>query len=86
LGGETKSVFDAEWPAWDESYLVENEVQLTVSFNGKARFQMTFPADATKEDIEKSALEDERSQHYIDGKTIVKIIVVPKKIINIVCK
>ena len=86
LGGEIKSVFDAEWPAWDESYLVENEVQLTVSFNGKARFQMTFPADATKEDIEKKALEDERSQHYIDGKTIVKIIVVPKKIINIVCK
>ena len=86
LGGETKSVFDAEWPAWDESYLVENEVQLTVSFNGKARFQMTFPADATKEDIEKKALEDERSQHYIDDKTIVKIIVVPKKIINIVCK
>ena len=86
LGGETKSVFDAEWPAWDESYLVENEVQLTVSFNGKARFQMTFPADATKEDIEKRALEDERSQHYIDGKTILKIIVVPKKIINIVCK
>ena len=86
LGGETKSVFDVEWPEWDESYLVENEVQLTVSFNGKARFQMTFPADATKEDIEKCALEDERSQHYIDGKTIVKIIVVPKKIINIVCK
>ena len=86
LGGETKSVFDTEWPAWDESYLVENEVQLTVSFNGKARFQMTFPADATKEDIEKKALEDERSLHYIDGKTIVKIIVVPKKIINIVCK
>ena len=86
LGGETKSVFDVEWPEWDESYLVENEVQLTVSFNGKARFQMTFPADATKEEIEKKALEDERSQHYIDGKTIVKIIVVPKKIINIVCK
>ena len=86
LGGETKSVFDAEWPAWDESYLVENEVQLTVSFNGKARFQMTFPADATKEEIEKKALEDERSQHYIDGKTIIKIIVVPKKIINIVYK
>ena len=85
MGGQG-SVCDAEWPAWEESYLVENEVQLTVSFNGKARFQMTFPADATKEDIEKVALADERSQHYIDGKTIVKIIVVPKKIINIVCK
>ena len=86
LGGETKSVCDAAWPAWDESYLVENEVQLTVSFNGKARFQMTFPADATKEDIETTALADDRSKHYIDGKTIVKIIVVPRKIINIVCK
>ena len=86
LGGETKSVCDAAWPAWDESYLVENEVQLTVSFNGKARFQMTFPADATKEDIENNALADDRSKHYIDGKTIVKIIVVPRKIINIVCK
>ena len=86
LGGETKSVCDAAWPAWDEAYLVENEVQLTVSFNGKARFQMTFPADAAREDIEKTALADERSKHYIDGKTIVKVIVVPKKIINIVCK
>lgn len=85
MGGQG-SVCDAEWPAWEEAYLVENEVQLTISFNGKARFQMTFPADATKEDIEKAALADERSQHYIDGKTIVKIIVVPKKIINIVCK
>ena len=86
LGGETKSVCDAAWPAWDEAYLVENEVQLTVSFNGKARFQMTFPADAAREDIEKTALADERSRHYIDGKTIVKVIVVPKKIVNIVCK
>ena len=86
LGGETKSVCDAAWPAWEEAYLVENEVQLTVSFNGKARFQMTFPADAAREDIEKTALADERSRHYIDGKTIVKVIVVPKKIVNIVCK
>ena len=86
LDGETKSVCDAAWPAWDEAYLVENEVQLTVSFNGRARFQMTFPADAAREDIEKTALADERSKHYIDGKTIVKVIVVPKKIINIVCK
>jgi len=63
-----------------------NEVQLTISFNGKARFQMTFPTNASKEDIEKAALNDERSAKYIDGKTIVKVIVVPKKIVNIVCK
>lgn len=84
--GEKSTVCDAVWPEWDETYLVENEVQLTVSFNGKARFQMTFPADATKEMIEETTLKDERTQHYIDGKTILKVIVVPKKIINIVCK
>lgn len=85
LGG-TSTVCDARWPEWNEEYLVENEIQLTVSFNGKARFQMTFPADAGKDDVEKAALTDERSRHYIDGKTIVKVIVVPKKIVNIVCK
>ena len=47
---------------------------------------MTFPADAGKEEIEKIAVADERSQKYIDGKTIIKVIVVPKKIVNIVCK
>ena len=84
--GEKGSVCDAQWPTWNEAYLTENEVQLTISFNGKARFQMTFPTDASKEDIEKAALNDERSAKYIDGKTIVKVIVVPKKIVNIVCK
>ena len=84
--GEKGSVCDAQWPTWNEAYLTENEVQLTISFNGKARFQMTFPTNASKEDIEKAALNDERSAKYIDGKTIVKVIVVPKKIVNIVCK
>ena len=84
--GEKGSVCDAQWPAWNEAYLTENEVQLTISFNGKARFQMTFPTNASKEDIEKAALNDERSAKYIDGKTIVKVIVVPKKIVNIVYK
>ncbi|MGI6233041.1 MAG: leucine--tRNA ligase [Prevotella sp.] len=84
--GEQKSVCDAEWPTWNEQYLVESEMQLTVSFNGKARYQKTFPADASKDDIEKATLADERSNKYISGKNIVKVIVVPKKIINIVVK
>ena len=84
--GENNSVCNAQWPTWNEAYLTENEVQLTISFNGKARFQMTFPIDASKEDVETAALNDERSKKYIDGKTIVKVIVVPKKIVNIVCK
>ena len=85
LGGEG-SICDAEWPVCNESYLVENEVQLTISFNGKARYQMTFPADASNEDIQKTVLADEKALKYIDGKQIVKVIVVPKKIVNIVIK
>lgn len=85
LGGEG-SICDAEWPVCNESYLVENEVQLTISFNGKARYQMTFPADASNEDIQKTVLADEKAIKYIDGKQIVKVIVVPKKIVNIVIK
>ena len=60
LGGEG-SICDAEWPVCNESYLVENEVQLTISFNGKARYQMTFPADASNEDIQKTVLADEKA-------------------------
>ncbi|MBS6329703.1 MAG: leucine--tRNA ligase, partial [Prevotella bivia] len=84
--GGSGSICDAKWPAYNEEYLKENEVQLTVSFNGKARFQMLFAADATNEEIEKTVLANEKSQQYIAGKNIVKVIIVPKKIINIVLK
>ena len=85
LGGQG-SVCDAAWPAWNDAYLTENEVQLAVSFNGKARYQKLFPVDASKELIEQSVLEDERSLKYLEGKSIVKVIIVPRKIINIVIK
>ena len=84
--GNTTTVCDTKWPEWDEKYLVENEMQMTVSFNGKARFQKTFAADADKDTIEKETLADDRCSKYTDGKKIVKVIVVPKRIINIVVK
>ena len=84
--GQEGSVFDVQWPTWNEDYLVENEVQMTVSFNGKARFQKTFAADADKQTIEKQTLDDDRTAKYTDGKHVVKVIVVPGKIINIVVK
>ena len=80
------SVCDAKWPEWNEEYLVESEMQLTISFNGKARFQKSFPVDATNDEVQKAALADERSAKYLDGKQIVKVIVVPKKIVNVVIK
>ena len=86
LTGGEGSVCDAQWPAFNPDYLVENEVQLTVSFNGKARFQKKFAADAKNDEIQASVLADEQSQKYLAGKTVVKVIVVPKKIVNIVVK
>ena len=84
--GHTTTVCDAAWPAFDEKYLVESEMQLTISFNGKARFQKKFPVDATNDAIQAAVLEDEQSQKYIGDKKVVKVIVVPKKIVNVVVK
>ena len=84
--GHKTTVCDAQWPTWDDSLLVESEMQMMVSFNGKARFQITLPADASNDDIQKTALADERSAKYIGEKKVVKVIVVPKRIINIVIK
>ena len=84
--GHTTTVCDAAWPAFDEKYLVESEMQLTISFNGKARFQKKFPADATNDAIQTAVLEDEQSQKYIGDKKVLKVIVVPKKIVNVVVK
>ncbi len=84
--GEEQTVCDAAWPQCNEAYLVESTIQLTVSFNGKARFQMQFAADADNKTIEESVLADERSAKYIGDKKVVKVIIVPKKIVNIVIK
>ena len=84
--GHTTTVCDAQWPVCNEQYLVESSMQLTISFNGKARFQMSFPVDATKEAIQEAVLGAEKSQKYLEGKQVIKVIIVPKKIVNIVIK
>lgn len=84
LGYETSVEF-APFPILNEVYLQEDEVEYPVSFNGKMRFKMTLAANLSREEIEKIALEDERVQQQLGGKSVKKIIVVPKKIINIVC-
>ena len=84
--GEKGSVCDAAWPAYDEKYLVESTMALTISFNGKARFQMEFAADADNGSIEKAVLADERSLKYIGDKNVAKVIIVPKRIVNVVIK
>ncbi len=86
LLGHPATVCDAQWPAFDETYLQEDTVTLSVSFNGKTRFTLDFPADAPKELIEKEALGSEQAQKYLEGMQVVKVIVVPGKIVNIVLK
>ena len=82
--GHTTTVCDAQWPVWNEDYLREDTVNYAVSFNGKVRFNLQFAADATNDEIERTVLASESAQKYIDGKTIKKVIIVPKKIVNIV--
>ena len=83
LGHET-SVLDAEWPAWNEDYLVENKVKYPVSFNGKVRFTLEVAADTDAAEIERLALNDPQAQNWLAGKQVKKVIVVPKRIVNIV--
>ena len=82
--GYEGSVADAEWPEYDESALFESTVKYPVSFNGKMRFTIEAPANASKEEVEKLALEAEGAAKWLDGKTPKKVIVVPGKIVNIV--
>lgn len=83
IGGEG-SVVDARWPEYDENSLKEDTVNYAVSFNGKTRFQLQLPADATKEAAEESALSAPEAAKWLEGKTVRKVIVVPGKIVNIV--
>ena len=80
------SVCDAQWPAWDEAYLVESQVKMGVAFNGKARFEIQVAADADNAAIEQLIRGDERTAKYVEDKQIVKVIIVPKRMINIVMK
>ncbi|MDC3395091.1 leucine--tRNA ligase [Flavobacteriales bacterium] len=83
LGNET-SVTMATFPVFNTDYLVENEINYPVSFNGKMRFKITLPAEMTKEEVEAEVLKHERTAHYLEGKSPKKVIVVPKRIVNIV--
>ena len=85
LGHDT-TVSSAPWPKYDEAYLKEDTQTLSVSFNGKTRFTLDFPAGAAKDDIEKAALASEQAQKYLEGKQVVKVIVVPGRIVNVVIK
>ncbi len=84
--GHTTSVCDAQWPVFNEKFLVEDTVKMMVAFNGKTRFGIDFPADADNATIEAAARNHELTPKYLEGKQIMKVIIVPKRMINMVIK
>ena len=82
--GHSETITFATFPEFNEAYLVENTCTYAVSFNGKLRFTMNLPADMTSAEVEKTVLASPDSQRYLENKTPKKVIVVPKKIVNIV--
>ena len=84
LLGNAGSIDFAPFPALNEAYLVEDEIEYPVSFNGKMRFKLSLSAELSKEEIEEIVMKDEKVIQQLDGAKPKKIIVVPKKIINIV--
>ncbi|MQS44561.1 leucine--tRNA ligase [Companilactobacillus mishanensis] len=84
--GHEGSITYAEWPTFDEKKLVSDTVELIVQVNGKLRDKLTVPLDTDKEKVKEIAMSDEKVQKFLDGKDVIKVIVVPNKIINIVVK
>ncbi len=82
--GNSSSVCDAAWPKHNEEYLKEDSFPYSISFNGKSRYILDFPAEASNAEIEKAVLEHPNSKKWLEGKTPKKVIIVPKKIVNIV--
>jgi leucyl-tRNA synthetase len=82
--GNPSSISQVVFPKYEEKYLVENTFDYPVSFNGKMRFKLSLPVDMPKDEIEKAAIAAEEAQKWIEGKTVRKVIVVPKRIINVV--
>ncbi|MFT5903481.1 MAG: leucyl-tRNA synthetase, partial [Flammeovirgaceae bacterium] len=82
--GNSHSVLKQPWPTFEAKYLEEDEFEYPVSFNGKMRFKMALAADMPKEEVEKAVLNSAEAAKYLEGKTPKKVIVVPKRIVNVV--
>lgn len=84
--GNKESIHRESWPEHDPELARESEMTIPVQVNGKLRDTITVPTDAPDEEIKKKALESEKAKSFMAGKNIVKTILVPKKLVNIVVK
>lgn len=86
LTGASESIAYVAWPTYDEKALVDDEKEIIFQVNGKVRSKQVMAADASKEDLEKAALADDKIQKYLDGADVKKVIAIPGKFVNIVAK
>ncbi|HEY5510750.1 MAG TPA: leucine--tRNA ligase [Prolixibacteraceae bacterium] len=86
MNGHAESVGIAAWPLVNPDFLTVEVVEYPVSFNGKVRFKLALPVSLTTDEVEKAALSSDLTKKWLEGNTVVKIIVVPGKIVNIVLK
>jgi leucyl-tRNA synthetase len=84
--GNKEAMIDVLWPKVDESALIQENVQLVVQVNGKLRAKLVAPLDAERQSIQEMALAEERVTRFTKGKTILKFIIVPNKLVNVVVK
>ena len=84
--GHDENIVSHAWPKFDQAALVQDEIEMIVQVNGKLRAKITVASEAAKDDVEKAALDDENVQRFIADKNVVKVIVVPKRLVNIVVK
>ena len=84
--GHKKSLAYETWPVWDEELVKESVVEIVMQINGRVRAKLELPAGTSKNETEKLALENERIKTYTEGKTIVKVITIPDKLVNIVVR
>jgi leucyl-tRNA synthetase len=82
--GNKESISLASWPVYDETELVEDEIEVIFQVNGKLKARVNVPNNATKEELEALAYENEQVKSAIEGKTVRKVIAVPNKLVNIV--
>lgn len=86
MTGHKGSIHDQKWPTYDKAALVKDEIEIAVQVNGKVRDRLTVPTNATKDEVEEAVFTLDKIVNEIEGKTVVKTIVVPKRLVNIVVK
>jgi leucyl-tRNA synthetase len=84
--GRKGPVFRQPWPAFDEALAKEDEVEVVLQVNGKVRGRLLVPSGTPKEELERRGMEDSRVQQFAAGKQVVKIVVVPEKLVNVVVR